>query len=111
MSGNYAAHRAEMARRSLSEIGAIEWNGQVQPFTDPVAFSLFVQDVNAAVLMLRPSMPGFPALTDSADIQIGKASHTIRIGEAEQLLEATRAAVQRVRAAMSGITQPKQGEA
>lgn len=103
MSGDYAAHRAEMARRSLSEIGAVEWNGNVQPFTDLIALTLFAQDVVLAVTMLRPSIPGFPALTDSVEIQIGKSMHTIRIGEAEQLMEATRAAVQRVRGAMSGV--------
>jgi hypothetical protein len=42
-------------------------------------------------------------------IQIGKTSHTIRIGEAEQLLEATRGAVQRVRAAMAGTTSTTTG--
>lgn len=102
MSGNYVAHRAEMTRRSLAEIGAVEWSGNVQPFTDPVALSMFAEDVALAVLMLRPSMPGFPASHDSVNVQIGKTMHTIRIGEAEQLLEATRAAVQRVRGAMAG---------
>jgi hypothetical protein len=98
-----------MTRRSLAEIGAVEWAGHVQPFSDPVALSIFAEDVSMAVMMLRPSMPGFPAAHDSVTIQIGKTSHTIRIGEAEQLLEATRGAVQRVRAAMAGTTSTTNG--
>lgn len=106
MTGNYAAHRQNELRRELAKLSAIEWNGQVQAYSET-----FANQVILSLLMLRPSMPGFPALTDSVEITFGKGTHTIRIGEAEQLLELTQAASQRVQGAMNGINQTKEGAA